>query len=568
VACALLCSALLCSVRGGAMSGFGGLLGWVFSSVFPMQEYLAPDEAVEESSVRASQLAGLAAQNSERIALRRPRRRTGPARGWASSDVAVQQQVPVDLGYTWQPRIDRRGASAKSQSGFGKAQLQVQHANLEEEEQQQHETVFLKTMNDTFFSSNEAMQRNKKRNSRGGNRRRKRRGPPVSQFESEFMARKKRKEELSKGKALFRENSFGSEGSVLSVNGSGSKENQQLCQPSPVSARRYQNLMNQMNMNRLKRRFMGVPIPEPKYVSTHEDKRKESEVIDMVDDSDNDKSEEEKIDPVFVAAKRKLCEEPIENELVDRRAERDGSVVLYYPDEGHGLSHFAIQVIRQVWDRDGAGNIAIAKDEKRVLHRKDFWTLRDGNWLNDEIINYVLRAFQRALDQERQNVLIWGTQFYIKLCNHADNSVGTRKEYSYENVKRWTKKMDIFRLQKIIIPVHEGNHWAMLIIDMKKRHLFYFDSFLRDNRVCVQFVKNWLKDEHQDKRKQPLKTSEWDHTFVKEIPTQTNDSDCGIFALLYAINFGQNGSMNFESKHIPYYRRLIVIEAMKRSIFG
>jgi sentrin-specific protease 1 len=45
-------------------------------------------------------------------------------------------------------------------------------------------------------------------------------------------------------------------------------------------------------------------------------------------------------------------------------------------------------------------------------------------------------------------------------------------------VKRWTKKIDIFALNKIFIPVNITNtHWGLVLIDIVLKTIIYFDSF-------------------------------------------------------------------------------------------
>lgn len=50
--------------------------------------------------------------------------------------------------------------------------------------------------------------------------------------------------------------------------------------------------------------------------------------------------------------------------------------------------------------------------------------------------------------------------FYPKLMN-----------YNYQMVKRWTKKVDIFSYDIILVPVHLGLHWTLSV-----RIFFFFCS--------------------------------------------------------------------------------------------
>lgn len=47
----------------------------------------------------------------------------------------------------------------------------------------------------------------------------------------------------------------------------------------------------------------------------------------------------------------------------------------------------------------------------------------------------------------------------------------------------------------MIIPVHQGNHWTALMVDVAARRLVFFDSMLGENRRAMAEVKKWVADE-------------------------------------------------------------------------
>lgn len=50
--------------------------------------------------------------------------------------------------------------------------------------------------------------------------------------------------------------------------------------------------------------------------------------------------------------------------------------------------------------------------------------------------------------------------------------------YTYKNVSRWTKNVDIFSKKKIFFPINIANtHWTLLLIDVMVKTIFYYDSF-------------------------------------------------------------------------------------------
>jgi len=48
-------------------------------------------------------------------------------------------------------------------------------------------------------------------------------------------------------------------------------------------------------------------------------------------------------------------------------------------------------------------------------------------------------------------------------------------------VKRWTKNIDIFTLEKIFIPINITNtHWTLVFIDIVLKTIIYYDSYRHD----------------------------------------------------------------------------------------
>ena len=49
--------------------------------------------------------------------------------------------------------------------------------------------------------------------------------------------------------------------------------------------------------------------------------------------------------------------------------------------------------------------------------------------------------------------------------------------YTYGNVKQWPKKFDVFKKDKIFIPVNINNtHWTLLVVYIQRKEIHYYDS--------------------------------------------------------------------------------------------
>ena len=78
------------------------------------------------------------------------------------------------------------------------------------------------------------------------------------------------------------------------------------------------------------------------------------------------------------------------------------------------------------------------------------WRQLEGlNWLNDEVINFFMQMIMSRSSEidNLPTVYVFNTFFYTKL---------TSSENSYNMLKRWTRKVDIFAHDFILIPLHLG----------------------------------------------------------------------------------------------------------------
>jgi Ulp1 family protease len=98
--------------------------------------------------------------------------------------------------------------------------------------------------------------------------------------------------------------------------------------------------------------------------------------------------------------------------------------------------------------------------------------------LNDEVINF--EANRLSLLVRNSGFWVTSSHFYSKLAESAPFGTpqGTTPGYSFD-VKRWTRrqKIDITQLKAVLIPLHvKPNHWAVIIIDLERKCINYFDS--------------------------------------------------------------------------------------------
>uniref|UniRef100_A0A8D0FPX0 SUMO specific peptidase 1 n=1 Tax=Strix occidentalis caurina TaxID=311401 RepID=A0A8D0FPX0_STROC len=199
--------------------------------------------------------------------------------------------------------------------------------------------------------------------------------------------------------------------------------------------------------------------------------------------------------------------------------------------------------------RGGNQDEVLSEAFRLTITRKDIQTLNNLNWLNDEIINFYMNLLmERSKEKGLPAVHAFNTFFFTKL-----------KTAGYQAVKRWTKKVDIFSVDLLLVPIHLGVHWLSWLVSpvpLSKLSLFSYS------------YRQYLKQESLDKKRKEFDTNGWSLLSKKsqEIPQQMNGSDCGMFACKYADCITKDKPINFTQQHMPYFRKRMAWEILHRKL--
>jgi hypothetical protein len=213
------------------------------------------------------------------------------------------------------------------------------------------------------------------------------------------------------------------------------------------------------------------------------------------------------------------------------------------------------------------------------LTRKDARCLVDCEWLNDEVINISIKrmlakskaareaaveeaaaegAAEGAAAQLPPTAYMFSTQFkYI---------LNDREGYTYEQVSGFTKraKVDVFAMDLVLVPLHvRGNHWCLAAFDMARKELSYLDSLQGQPCGILDKLLRWLRDEHQNKKRTALDTSDWTLVSRDGIPKQKNLVDCGMFMLKNADCLLRGAPLDFTQDDMPALRKRVVLELLR-----
>uniref|UniRef100_A0A8I5TY85 SUMO specific peptidase 2 n=3 Tax=Pongo TaxID=9599 RepID=A0A8I5TY85_PONAB len=175
-----------------------------------------------------------------------------------------------------------------------------------------------------------------------------------------------------------------------------------------------------------------------------------------------------------------------------------------------------------------------------------------------EVINFYMNLLvERNKKQGYPALHVFSTFFYPKL-----------KSGGYQAVKRWTKGVNLFEQEIILVPIHRKVHWSLVVIDLRKKCLKYLDSMgQKGHRIC-EILLQYLQDESKTKRNIDLNLLEWTHYSMKphEIPQQLNGSDCGMFTCKYADYISRDKPITFTQHQMPLFRKKMVWEILHQQL--
>lgn len=101
---------------------------------------------------------------------------------------------------------------------------------------------------------------------------------------------------------------------------------------------------------------------------------------------------------------------------------------------------------------------------KATVDRADIERLDEGEFLNDNLMTFYLRWLQHKTEERypeiAERVYFHNTFFYERLTKSTKGKAGI----NYENVERWTSKVNLLKYDYIVVPVNENFHWYVAII--------------------------------------------------------------------------------------------------------
>ncbi|WBW73657.1 SUMO deconjugating enzyme Ulp1 [Schizosaccharomyces osmophilus] len=174
---------------------------------------------------------------------------------------------------------------------------------------------------------------------------------------------------------------------------------------------------------------------------------------------------------------------------------------------------------------------------------RDLRTLKNRQWLNDEVINFYMNLLsdRSRSDSSLPRVHVYNTFFYTTL-----------QRKGYAGVRRWARKasMKIADFDCVLVPVHLDVHWCMAAINKKKKRFEYWDSLAGSPGKVFDLLKEYYVAE----TKGSVDITDWENYVDHNSPKQQNGYDCGVFACKTAECLAREVPLQFSQRNMPELR--------------
>ena len=159
---------------------------------------------------------------------------------------------------------------------------------------------------------------------------------------------------------------------------------------------------------------------------------------------------------------------------------------------------------------------------------EDIESIKEGKWMTDIIITYMLNNLQSWLQEIGKNVICLDPTV-VQCIRKGEKTV----------VEDIIKKRGLIDTEYIFLPVNNndyldrdaGSHWSLLVYNKSNNEFYHHDPIRgTNNRHALEIVKGMAKASKNFK----------DRITNIESPQQKNGYDCGTYVIMYANNIAEN----------------------------
>jgi len=199
----------------------------------------------------------------------------------------------------------------------------------------------------------------------------------------------------------------------------------------------------------------------------------------------------------------------------------------------------------------------IANIGRIEISRRQFKGL-DANGL---ICDNIIDGYFNLLKDRNPKTYFFPTYFYTFMTAQLSKGIDS------SCVREWFRNLQIFDYELIIIPCFFNNHWLLVTINYRFREIKYYDFANGSGLEVRNNIFLWLKQFSIVRYGTELFENQWRLLDVNN-PLQTNQTDCGIFIMIYAELFseGHLRMFSFDQEDMNRFRLMIALSILNEEI--
>ncbi|KAK7246708.1 hypothetical protein RIF29_41578 [Crotalaria pallida] len=213
------------------------------------------------------------------------------------------------------------------------------------------------------------------------------------------------------------------------------------------------------------------------------------------------------------------------------------------------------------------------------ISKRDVELLQPETFINDTIIDFYIKYLQNKIPPGEQGRFHFFNSFFFRKLADLDKDPSSACEgrAAFLRVRKWTRRVNLFEKDYIIIPINYSLHWSLIVIchpgevvcfrdeeieeSPKVPCILHMDSLRGSHKGLKNVFQSYLCEEWKERHSNVVDdvASKFLHLrFISlELPQQENFYDCGLFLLHYVEHFLVEAPVNFNPFKITKFSNFL-----------
>ncbi|XP_045813558.1 probable ubiquitin-like-specific protease 2B isoform X3 [Trifolium pratense] len=201
------------------------------------------------------------------------------------------------------------------------------------------------------------------------------------------------------------------------------------------------------------------------------------------------------------------------------------------------------------------------------ISKRDVALLQPETFINDTIIDFYIKYLKNKLPTDEQKRFHFFNSFFFRKLADLDKDPSNANDgrAAFQRVRKWTRKVNLFEKDYILIPINYSLHWSLIVIchpgevpcfkdeeikeSSKVPCILHLDSLKGSHKGLKNLFQSYLCEEWKERHSNMV--DDFSSKFLQlrfislELPQQENLYDCGLFLLYYVERFLEEAPIKF-----------------------